>query len=158
MVLYPRRQNSSFTCLWQVKSQDSKLYLICLLCNMGQYFMFYAIFVSRLVRSSCSGMVRCSSSCGVMSVEYNVMVNWALICYSLCVNLFIYSHNTTLWILFTSPVYNGFIDVNLLHVSVYKRPSSSKYTLLTHSQTIQMHGDIYCSIIIITNTLDFQRY
>jgi hypothetical protein len=67
------------------------------------------------------------------------------------INLFIYHHNT-------SPVYNGFIHVNLLHVSVYKRPSSGKYTLLTHSQSIELHGYIHHSIIVITDTLNFQQY
>jgi hypothetical protein len=54
-------------------------------------------------------------------------------------------------------MYNGFIDINLLHVSFYKRPSSGKYTLLTHSQTIELREYICRSIIIITNTLDFHN-
>jgi hypothetical protein len=60
--------------------------------------------------------------------------------------------------LFSSPVDNGFIDINLLQVSVYKKTTSGKYTLLTDSQTIELHGYIHRSIIIIINTLNFQQH
>jgi hypothetical protein len=57
-------------------------------------------------------------------------------------------------ILFALPLYNEFIDINLLHVSVYKRPSSGKYTLLTHFPTTELRGHVCRSNIIIANTLD----
>jgi hypothetical protein len=55
-------------------------------------------------------------------------------------------------------MHSGFTDVDLLNVSAYKIPSSDRYTLLTRSYTIELHGYICRSIIIIANTLDFQKY
>jgi hypothetical protein len=49
------------------------------------------------------------------------------------------------WILFTLPVYKRFIDVNMLYISVYKRPSSGNYTLLTHSQITELRVYTYIS-------------
>jgi hypothetical protein len=45
------------------------------------------------------------------------------------------------------PVYNTFLYVNLLHVSLHKRPSSGKHKLLAPS--IGLRGYIYRSITII---------
>jgi hypothetical protein len=43
---------------------------------------------------------------------------------------------------FTSTVCNGFIDFSgiLLHVSAHGKPESGKYTLITYSQTIELHS------------------
>jgi hypothetical protein len=44
--------------------------------------------------------------------------------------------------------------------SIKDHHQSNIRTLLTHSQTSELHGyiHVYRSIIIITNTLDFQQY
>jgi hypothetical protein len=56
-----------------------------------------------------------------------------MLTYTKC--LFIRHNTTTLKILFTSTLYNEFIDFNgiLLQVSAYEKPSSGRYTLITYS-------------------------